>query len=185
MVVANRAVFLDRDGVLNHLVDYGGGFVAPRSFDDFVMYDGVSSGLKDLSEHDFLLVVVTNQPDIERGLIKDQEISRMHEEISRQAPIDLFMVCPHRSETQCDCRKPKIGLLVKASQQLEIAAQGSFLIGDRETDMQAAEAFGCCGILLRRDFPQQREVGQQIVVNCFEDAVQVVLRKSEKWVSLR
>ena len=144
-----RAVFLDRDGVVNKSVPrlhthYG----SPRHFNELVLMPGVREAIDLIKEMNFLIVVVTNQPEVARGLLAADELDAMHSYISRALPIDDIFVCPHDDEAGCECRKPKPGMLLVAAEKWDIDLSRSFLVGDRPTDMGAAHAVGAQGILV-------------------------------------
>src|ERR1700730_15893517 len=109
------AVFLDRDGVIVIPHFQNGRSFAPRRLEDFRIYPDAVASLDRLKQRGFLLAVVTNQPDVGQGMILQSEVDAMHEVLRRELPIDMLKVCFHRQDENCDCRKPKPGMIVAAT----------------------------------------------------------------------
>lgn len=138
-----RTVFLDRDGVL---VD-----------DALDVMPGTAEALRVLHDAGFALVVVTNQTVVSRGLATEEDVDEVHRHLREQLPeIDAFYVCPHHPNAnvehyreECDCRKPRPGLLLRAADELGLDLPRSWMIGDRISDVAAGAAAGCRTILLR------------------------------------
>ena len=143
------AVFLDRDGVLNqNRADY------VRTWEQVEFLPGVFAAMQRLAGSPFVVVVVTNQSAVGRGLMTAQGLAAINQGIVRQVQqaggrIDAVYACPHTPEDGCDCRKPRPGLLLRAAQDLAIDLAQSFLVGDAISDMEAALAVGCRPIMVR------------------------------------
>lgn len=149
--MSRRAVFLDRDGVLNPDVGY------PHSIEDAKVFEDVLPGLLQLVELGLLLIVVSNQSGVARGLFSSEDVRKFNASLIRrllEGGVDLklnqFYFCPHRPEDRCSCRKPAPGLIFEAATDFDIDLAKSFLIGDRETDVSAGRAAGLVTILLNR-----------------------------------
>ena len=155
MKVINKAVFLDRDGVLNkELGDY------VCRFEDFKVLGHNFAPLKELQERGYLLIVITNQGGLAKGWYSDEELSRMHQHLksiySEQGIIiSEIYYCNHHPEYNgnCLCRKPGSLMLEKAIARFRIDASRSYFIGDRERDVLAGQAAGVKGILIDSDQP--------------------------------
>ena len=172
-----RAVFLDRDGVLNRpLIREGKGY-APRTLADFVLYPEAPSAINRLQAAGFKCVVVTNQPDIGNGLTTMEEVALMHRQLSAAMPLDLVLTCPHKQTDGCLCRKPKPGMLQEAVRRLGIAPTASFLIGDRSSDMVAGRAMGCQTLFIDRQYREPLEVVPDFQTHSLPDAVQWILSR--------
>lgn len=143
-----RAVFLDRDGVLNPLVWRGGRLRAPLTAEAFRLYPWTAEAVSRLRTAGFLCVIVTNQPEISTGELSLDILAAMHEQLRREAAVDAVYVCTHRDEDRCSCRKPQPGLLLRAAADLGVDLGASFLVGDRWRDIEAGTAAGCATILV-------------------------------------
>ena len=150
----NKAVFLDRDGVLNkEMGDY------VRRIEDFHILDNFDA-LKKLQEKGYILLVATNQGGLAKGWYTEQELAKMHAELKKQyqehgVEITDFFYCPHHPDFtgDCDCRKPKPGLLLQGIDKYDLDPSLSYFIGDRGRDIEAGTAAGIKGILINSDQP--------------------------------
>jgi D-glycero-D-manno-heptose 1,7-bisphosphate phosphatase len=143
-----RALFLDRDGVLNALVRRGGRRLAPLRFADFAVLPGAARAVRALRRAGLVALVVTNQPELARGHLLPKELERMHAALERAIEIDGIYVCPHDDDDRCQCRKPQPGLLIAAAKQWRVSLRASFLVGDSRKDIAAGRAAGCRTILV-------------------------------------
>jgi D-glycero-D-manno-heptose 1,7-bisphosphate phosphatase len=143
-----KAVFLDRDGVINeNQRDY------VKNWDEFEFLPGVLASLRRLASTPYAIVIVSNQSAINRGLVSTAEVNaindRMLQEIEAAGGrIDAVYVCPHRPDEACDCRKPKPGLIHRAADELGIDLAGSYLVGDALSDVEAGLAAKCTPFLV-------------------------------------
>ena len=153
-----KAVFLDRDGVINKYV----GFL--RDINEFELIDGVPEAIKKINESGYLAIVVTNQPVIARGEVTFEELQEIHNKMEtllgiHGAYVDGIYFCPHHPHKgyegeipelkfDCDCRKPKPGMLLKAAEEFNIDLEQSWMIGDSENDIEAGKAAGCKTIFI-------------------------------------
>lgn len=146
------AVFLDRDGVLvkERVVD--GKPFPPASLAEMEILPAARRALELLRARGFRLVVVTNQPDVARGLIHPDDIRRMHERLLEELPLDAVYACQHDDADGCECRKPKPGLLLRAARELELDLARSFMVGDRWRDVEAGRAAGCKTVWIDRSY---------------------------------
>jgi D-glycero-D-manno-heptose 1,7-bisphosphate phosphatase len=143
----NGIVFLDRDGVINHLVERDGKLVSPRNIGDFKIYNGVYEAILELKKAGFQIVVVTNQPDISRKKMLQNDLNKMTEE-SLDLGIDKIMVCPHSDEDYCHCRKPKPGMLLEHLRSIPNPPSNLWMIGDNVSDISAGKSVGAKTILI-------------------------------------
>lgn len=150
----SACVFLDRDGVINKVVMRKGNPFSPRNINEFEWTDGVKESIERLKEHNFLVVIVTNQPDIARGKMSRESLDAMTEMIYSSMLVDAIWICPHDDVDACSCRKPKPGMLLEAAKRWGIDRSRSFMIGDSWKDMEAGQAAGCTTILLDRAYNQ-------------------------------
>jgi D-glycero-D-manno-heptose 1,7-bisphosphate phosphatase len=144
----NRAVFLDRDGVLNGLVMRNGKATAPFTLEELQILPGVPAALAALRAAGFQLIVVTNQPDVSLGQAEKVHVEAIHALMRARLPIDDIRVCYHVDGDGCACRKPQPGMIYAAAVEREIELARSFLVGDRWRDIGAGKAAGCTTILV-------------------------------------
>ena len=138
----HRAVFLDRDGVINRAIIRDGKPYPPSGVDELKIVEGAAESLRDLKQAGFLLIVVTNQPDIARGTQDRATVDVIHQALRETLPLDDFFVCPHDDSDRCDCRKPQSGLLLRAAEKYDIDMSKSFMVGDRWRDVDAGANAG-------------------------------------------
>lgn len=172
-----RAVFLDRDGVLNRAVVRGGRPYAPTSLAEFELLPGVGEAIHSLRAAGFQLVVVTNQPDVATGKISRDVVEQMHQRLRALLPVDDIKVCYHAEKDNCPCRKPKPGLLLEAAEERGIELSGSFMIGDRWRDVAAGKAAGCTTLLIDYGYAEPREPRPDFVVTSLREAVKIILQQ--------
>ena len=143
-----RAVFLDRDGVINRAVVRHGKPYPPSRPDQVEILSGVSSALERLRDAGFLLIVVTNQPDVARGSASLAQVDAINRRLGETLPIDEFRVCCHDDRDDCSCRKPRPGLILEAAGRLQIDLGKSYMVGDRWRDIEAGRSAGCRTVFL-------------------------------------
>lgn len=149
---ARRAVFLDRDGVLNETVLVDGNLAPPRNEDEFRLIEGVVDAVDRLRFAGFVLIVVTNQPDVARGTQTIDVIEAMHEKLRSLIAIDDIVTCVHDDGDACPCRKPKPGMLNGAILRYGLDPTRSFMVGDRWRDVTAGRLAGCTTVLVGPDW---------------------------------
>lgn len=173
-------MFLDRDGVLNQAIVRQGKPYPPASLAEIVIAEGAARALERLREHGFLLIVVTNQPDVSRGKVSKEDVNEIHRYLAQNLPLDEFFVCWHDDEDDCSCRKPKPGLLVDAAQRYGIALEHSYLVGDRWRDVGAGAAAGCRTILIDHGYNEPLpETPPDICVHTISEAVDRILEEAQ------
>ena len=142
------AVFLDRDGVLNEAIVRNGKPYPPRDLRELVITRGAQPALEALKQEGFLLIVVTNQPDVARGTVSRADIDNINAQLSAILPLDAIEVCEHDDSAQCDCRKPKPGMILRARDKFGLELGSSFMVGDRWRDIEAGRRAGCRTVLV-------------------------------------
>jgi D-glycero-D-manno-heptose 1,7-bisphosphate phosphatase len=146
----NPAVFLDRDGVINEAIVGADGVArGPASAADLRVCPDAPEALGRLRAAGFLLVVVTNQPDLGRGLVSKVAVDEIHAVLREALPLDAVYCCPHGGSSPCACRKPAPGMVLDAASDLGIDLGASWLIGDRWVDVAAGAAAGVRTVLLQ------------------------------------
>lgn len=150
-----RAVFLDRDGVLNRAIVKNGNPYPPSNLDELEIPEDVPRAMQALKEAGFLLIGVTNQPDVSRGTQQQEVVEAIHAALLRILPLEEIFVCYHDDGNGCSCRKPMPGLLYQATEKYSIDLSSSFMIGDRWKDMEAGRRAGCVTILIDHHYTEK------------------------------
>src|SRR4051812_18861560 len=172
-----QAVFLDRDGVLNEAVVRSGKPFAPASVAELHILPGTHEALMRLKEKEFLLLVITNQPDVSRGIQKREVVEEMNALLKSTLPLDDIFTCYHDDKDACNCRKPKPGLVLLAAEQYGIDLSRSFLVGDRWRDIDAGTRAGCKTVWIDRGYAERPPtVAPDIRVASLPEAVDWILR---------
>jgi D-glycero-D-manno-heptose 1,7-bisphosphate phosphatase len=150
--MTRRAAFLDRDGVLVEPLVRNNRAIAPFSLDEFRLVPDAGLQVTRLARAGLLPIVVTNQPEVARGIIAPVVLEEMHERLRRAVPVEDIFVCAHDGPDGCGCRKPKPGMLVAAAEKWGIDLAHSFMVGDRGSDVEAGQAAGCYTVLIERPY---------------------------------
>jgi D-glycero-D-manno-heptose 1,7-bisphosphate phosphatase len=145
---SGRAVFLDRDGVLNTAVVVNRRPCAPAFIDQLQIPEDVPEALDLLKEAGLLLIGITNQPDVARALQTRDAVEQINAKLLSILPVSEILVCYHDDQDHCECRKPKPGLLHEAASKYSIRLMESFMVGDRWKDVEAGRKAGCKTIWL-------------------------------------
>jgi D-glycero-D-manno-heptose 1,7-bisphosphate phosphatase len=136
----NKAVFLDRDGVINKKVSVRD-FV--KNEKELVYFSGVIETVRKIKESGFLAIIISNQSGINRGIIRKENLEKINEKLKKDLGVDGIYYCPHLPEENCNCRKPRNGLIQRALNDFNIDVKKSWMIGDSDSDIIAGEASGC------------------------------------------
>ncbi|MCH9609780.1 MAG: Histidine biosynthesis bifunctional protein HisB [Chlamydiales bacterium] len=171
----SSAIFLDRDGVINRAVVREGKPYPPSSFSEFEILFGVKEALLKLHKKGFLLIIVTNQPDVGRGWQSKEVVEQMHTYLKEQLPIDGIEVCYDETSERY---KPKPGMLIDASVKYGIDLSQSYMIGDRWRDIGAGCCAGCRTIFLEKHYQESLKEVPDITVNDLLEATEVILDES-------
>ena len=172
----NRAVFLDRDGVINGRAPLGDYIT---SWEEMKFLPAVTEAIYLLKQSGFLVIVATNQRCVARGFITIEDLGVLHRKMCRElalrgALIDGVYCCPHDVTPPCSCRKPEPGMLLKAAQDYEIALSESWMIGDSGTDIEAGRRAGCKTVRITQG-ELHSENGADVIAPTLFDAVQKIL----------
>lgn len=168
---SRSAVFLDRDGVLNFPVVRNGKLYPPQAIEEFRLMPDVAEALHILKKLNFLLVVVTNQPDPLRGTQKKEIVEEMHCLLRAWLPVDDIFVA--WDETSADY-KPKIGLVEKAVKKHSIDLKKSFFVGDRWRDVECGKRAGCCTLLVDNGCGEPLVSPPDVVCTSLMEAAQII-----------
>lgn len=181
----NKAIFLDKDGTLIENIPYNVNCNAIK------LVPGVVSGLRKLQSHGYRFIIITNQSGLAKGYFTVQELEKVRQHLEglfnkQDIKLDGFYYCPHYSKgiieeysVECNCRKPKPGLLLKAAIDLSIDVSRSWFIGDSFSDVEAGNACGCKTILLRNKRSQQNSSKPYSIAVDFPQATQHILNSDQ------
>ncbi len=176
-----RAVFLDRDGVLNRaLVHENGKTHPPAHLEEVEILEGVAQACEALRRAGFLLIGVTNQPDVARGTQAQEVVEAINDVLRCQDLIDEILVCYHDDADDCSCRKPKPGLLLDAAHNWDIDFLNSFMVGDRWTDIEAGRRAGCKTILVNGSLKEAERSKPDFHAASLVEATEWILEQSRK-----
>jgi len=150
-LTSKRAIFFDKDGTLNYSVFWKNKYRAPRKVSETFFYKGLTEKFQILDKLDFLIFLVTNQPDISNGDIITKEYSEIVNHMKKNFNIIDVATCVHPSSQECQCRKPSPKMLFDLSSKHNIELKNSWMIGDRISDVKAGKSAGCKTILIRRE----------------------------------
>jgi len=171
----DRAVFLDRDGVINVNIERDGRLVAPTTLEDFRLVPGVEEAVRRLKSAGLLVIVVTNQPDVATGRTSRETIEAMHDLLRARLALDDIKICTHVDSDGCICRKPKPGMILQAADDWRIDLSRSYLVGDSWRDVEAGRTAGCSTILVLSGCQQEKPCDADKVVRSLVDAVSYIL----------
>lgn len=174
-----KAVFLDRDGVLNESIIRDGKPYSPDTIEEMVIPNMAAAALTSLRQHGFRLIMVTNQPDIARGRMTRGRVDAMNAHILSKLPLDAIEMCVHDDSDNCNCRKPKSGLLFSAAKRDGINLVASFMVGDRWRDIEAGRGAGCRTVLVGDGYGERFRYQPDIKVASLGEAAEWILRQSE------
>lgn len=172
-----RAVFLDRDGVINRTVVREGKPYPPANLAAMEILPGVSDAMQALHHAGWLLIVVTNQPDVARGTASRSDVELMNDFLQSCLPIDEFRTCYHDSVDACDCRKPLPGALLDAAKLHQIDLAASYMVGDRWRDTEAGERAGCQTIFIDYGYDEKQPEKFNHRVRSLSEAADIILGK--------
>lgn len=170
-----KAVFLDRDGVINRALVRDGKPYPPSNLAALEILPGVSQAMQSLHEAGWLLIVVTNQPDVARGTIPQADVEAINQYLHQCLPIDEFRTCYHDSGDGCDCRKPLPGALLAAAKAHSIDLAASYMVGDRWRDTEAGERAGCQTIFLDYGYSEKQPENFNHRVRSLLEAADIIL----------
>lgn len=171
-----RAVFLDRDGVINRAFVRDGKPYPPDFLAQFELLPGIIEGVGLLKARGFLVIVVTNQPDVGAGRQTRAAVEAMHDRLRHGLPVDAIKACYHVEADDCACRKPRPGMLLEAAAEHDIALAESFVVGDRWRDIEAGQAAGCRGcFFIDYGYRERHPEKPYVPVQSLRDAVSCIL----------
>lgn len=173
--MGRRAIFLDRDGVLNRTVVEAGQPRPPATLAELEILPGVPEALARLRAAGFYLAVVTNQPDVARRVQTRAAVEALNAALRAALPLDEFRVCYHDDPDECACRKPRPGLLLEAARAAGLDLAASFMVGDRWRDIAAGQQAGCQCLFVDYQYPERQPALPFIRVRSLAEAAEWIL----------
>lgn len=174
-------VFLDRDGIINRAVMRGGKPHPPASVDELEIIPAAVRSLRTLAEAGYLLLGVTNQPDVARGVQTREAVEAIHAYILRELPVREIFACYHDDEDDCACRKPKPGLILQAAEKYDSDLSASWMVGDRWRDVLAGRAAGLKTVFVDYKYGESyRGAPADFIIEDVSALAEVILRADEK-----
>ena len=179
MSATSRAVFLDRDGVINRAIIRENLPYPPTRVSEFEILPGVREACERFRRAGYLLVVATNQPDVGRGLVPREAVEAMHEQMNTLLPLDRIETCYHpgQGQSNCDCRKPKPGMLLRAARELGIDLKNSWMVGDRWRDVDCGHAAGCRTVFIESHYAEPLKQKPDFVAQDLPSAAEIILSR--------
>lgn len=171
-----RAVFLDRDGVINRAIVRDGRPYPPATLKSFELLPGVKRTAQALRKAEFRIIVVTNQPDVSTGVQQLEVVESMHQYLLTEGICDAVKVCYHIDEDNCNCRKPKPGMLFDAAHEWQLDLSKSYMVGDRWRDVVAGKAAGCYTFFIDYQYLEPNADKPDSVVTSLEEAGEQILK---------
>ncbi len=162
MTGLKKAIFLDRDGVINKIVKHpelkdikGNICLDPLKIKEFKIIDGVKKAIKDFRKLGYELIIISNQPGLIKGFYKKELLEKINKKIKKELGIEHIYYCLHHPDYtgNCECRKPKPGLILKSAKELNIDLKNSYMVGDQEKDIVAGKKVGCKTVWIRKNYP--------------------------------
>jgi D-glycero-D-manno-heptose 1,7-bisphosphate phosphatase len=177
--VSRRAAFLDRDGVINQAIVRAGKPYPPQNLSELVVLAGVPDAIARLRQAGYLALVVTNQPDVARGATSRSTVQEINSRLSAELGLDGMYVCWHDDADDCNCRKPRPGLLFDAAREHGVDLSRSFMIGDRWRDIAAGQRAGCRTIWIDRRYNENPPTRADYTTDGLPAAVEWILDEKE------
>jgi len=170
-----RAVFMDRDGVLNRALVRDGEPYPPANVCEVEILPGTAEAMRRLKEAGFVLIVVSNQPDVARGTTPQETVEAINAYLASRLPVDRFIMCYHDSGDGCDCRKPRPGMLLAGAGEFSVDLASSYMVGDRWRDVEAGIAAGCRTVFIDYGYDEQQPQSITMKVSSLHEAVLIIL----------
>ena len=173
-----KAVFLDRDGVINKASVIDGKPYPPCNLDELELIPGVDQAILKLRDRGYFCIVVTNQPDVARGKTSKETVESINQFLIRHLAIHEIISCYHDDHENCDYRKPKPGSLLKAALKYNIDLNKSFMVGDRWRDIEAGQNAGCKTFFIDYQYNEKQPQNPTYKVSSLTDAVNIILNEA-------
>jgi D-glycero-D-manno-heptose 1,7-bisphosphate phosphatase len=174
----HKAVFFDRDGVINVAKILNGRPHPPENLSELVITPSAKEVIYKLKNAGFKIIVITNQPDVARGLVTREQVEEINNYLMSRLSIDIFKVCYHDDVDKCECRKPLPGLIIESAKEYNLDLKHSYVIGDRWKDIAAGEAVGCKTIFIDYKYMEIKPINPGYVIDNLDLVVNIILGKN-------
>ncbi|MES2206982.1 MAG: HAD family hydrolase [Pseudomonadota bacterium] len=171
----HKAIFLDRDGVINQTYIFDSKPYPPKNINELIILPKTAESLLKLSKAGYKLIIVTNQPDVARGIINKKEVDDIHHYLLLTLQLDAIFTCFHDDDQKCKCRKPLPGLIVNAARIYNIDLKQSYVIGDRWKDIEAGHQAGCVTFFIDYQYNERKPAYSTTLVNSLQEAAHIIL----------
>jgi D-glycero-D-manno-heptose 1,7-bisphosphate phosphatase len=171
----NKAIFLDRDGVLNEAIIINNNPFPPRDLNEVNIINGVKDALFNLKKAGFKLIVITNQPDVARGTTNMDTVKSINNYLMKQLPLDSILVCYHDDTDKCSCRKPLPGNIFQGAKKFKVDLSKSYIVGDRWKDIEAGAAAGCTTFFIDNNYNKDMKSIPNYFVRSLSEASKIIL----------
>lgn len=168
------AIFLDRDGILVIPITHKAKGYAPRKLEDFKYYDDAYKSIKAIQQSEYLSIVVSNQPDFADGSLPISILETMSRKLISELGVDDVYNCTHSPLGDCECRKPKSGMFLKAAECWNIDLNRSWMIGDRDSDIESGKNAGCQTIFIQRNWAAESGKNSDYQVLSLYEAIGII-----------
>ena len=170
-----KAVFLDRDGVINEAIVNNNKPYPPNDIASLKLIPKVTEALNNLHRAVFFLAVITNQPDVYRGKVKRESVEEINQFLTNNLPLDVFKTCYHDDNDFCSCRKPLPGSFLEVANEYKIDLKNSYMVGDRWRDIEAGIAAGCKTFFIDYQYDEKRPTYFDYKVSSLFEASTIIL----------
>lgn len=170
-----KAIFLDRDGVINKAFVINGKPYPPYKLTDVKILNGVKKAMSLLKSSQWMIIVITNQPDVSRGITSQLKVEKINDFLKLKLPIDEIYTCYHDNNDYCECRKPKPGSIKLAAKNNTIDLKESYMIGDRWSDIEAGKIAGCKTIFIDNNYIEKKPFNYTFRVKSLKEATDIIL----------
>jgi D-glycero-D-manno-heptose 1,7-bisphosphate phosphatase len=174
----NQAIFLDRDGVLIEPIIRNRLPFSPQSINEIKFVKDCKLTVLKFKEMGFIPIIITNQPDVSRGLLSLSKLSEINQHILEYLEIDFIFNCLHDDNDNCGCRKPKPGMLISASKKLNIDLTKSYMVGDRWKDIECGQMAGCRNFFIDYEYCEVRPTLPFITISSLSDLPKLIERQN-------
>ena len=171
-----KAIFLDRDGIINHVKLVEGKPYPPSDLSEFIIMSNIKEFLELSHKNNYLNIIITNQPDVSRGKITASAVEEINSFIKANLKIDDIYTCFHDDKDFCECRKPKPGNIIKAALNYQIDLSNSYMIGDRWRDIESGKNAGCKTIYVDYNYRETKPTAYDFKVNSVKELKGIVFQ---------